>query len=100
VGNFELSVRMCGGSDLQIRDRDENDLLANLNPIWAAPEVLNGAPYSTPADVYAMGLMLWEFLFRFPPFHDVCLEVLKDQIIAGRRLDIRWRKCWNPTAFH
>lgn len=35
---------------------------------WMAPEVLSSKPYSTKADVYSYGIVLWEILSRCTPF--------------------------------
>lgn len=36
---------------------------------WMAPEVLRGQEYSTAADVYSFGMILWEMISRKVPFH-------------------------------
>ena len=43
VGDFGLSVHMAGLSELRVGDQGD---IKNLNPIWAAPEILRGYPYS------------------------------------------------------
>jgi len=37
-------------------------------PKWAAPEVLRNEHYSTQADVYSFGIILWEMATRHDPF--------------------------------
>ncbi|MDP1602858.1 MAG: protein kinase, partial [Legionella sp.] len=85
VGDFGLSVRLTCGSELQVRDREENDPLMNINPTWAAPELLSGGRYTTAIDVYAMGIMMWELLVRAHPFEEVNMSILRGYVIAGNR---------------
>ena len=33
--------------------------MANANPRWLAPEIINGHQASTASDVYAYGIVLW-----------------------------------------
>jgi hypothetical protein len=53
---------------------NKNDMTACGTPAYAAPEVLRNADYSTSADVYSFGIVLWELVTRdvlypnMPPF--------------------------------
>lgn len=86
VGDFGLSVRLCGAEKLQINHQVESDdILALINPTWVAPEITSGAPYSLSADVYSMGIFLWELLTRRHPFLEIELEVLKGHVLSGHR---------------
>ena len=40
-------------------------------PFWVAPEVLQGGAPSTSSDVYALGLLIYELLYRQEPFNGV-----------------------------
>ncbi|MDP2436925.1 MAG: protein kinase [archaeon] len=87
VGDFGLSLRISSGHELQIlsEHREENDPLLNINPTWAAPEILNGAKYTTMVDVYAMGIILWELLVRAHPFEETSMDTLKWHVLNGGR---------------
>src|SRR3990167_5570945 len=95
--------------------------LDNINPLWAAPEVLRGDAYTTLSDVYAMGVMMWELLTREDPYDEVVtrtegcrvdgtafMECAKRRILAGDRpvfpadtpTDYRTlvEQCWQPHS--
>ena len=37
---------------------------------WMAPETLSNAPYTTKADIYSFGLIIWEVITRRPFFEE------------------------------
>jgi hypothetical protein len=45
-------------------------------PTHVAPELVRGAPMSPAADVYALGILLWELIHGAPPFRGPTLRVL------------------------
>jgi hypothetical protein len=44
--------------------------VAATNPRWLAPEILSGKGYTYASDVYAFGVILWEFLTWQVPWHE------------------------------
>jgi serine/threonine protein kinase len=61
VSDFGLSRSMTNGA--------ESSRLGTLN--WLAPEVLRGGTFSSAADVYAMGMCMYEILMDGePPYND------------------------------
>mmetsp|Transcript_82942 Transcript_82942/g.231347 ORF Transcript_82942/g.231347 Transcript_82942/m.231347 type:complete len:750 (-) Transcript_82942:101-2350(-) len=52
---------------------------------WFAPEVLRGEPPQEPADVYGLGLVLWEMLYRTIPFGDFSIAQIVGAVGYGRR---------------
>jgi len=61
VADFGLSKASSGQS--------LNSKLGSLN--WCAPEILlaHGTPYTTAADTYSFGMVLWELISHIPPYN-------------------------------
>jgi Protein tyrosine and serine/threonine kinase len=103
VADFGLSARLCGVDALQVAT-NADDAIANINPLWAAPEVLSRKEYGKPADVYAFGMMLWELVTREIPFHPTPIDLVKSVVFDGERPEIPEhtpqcyaeliRRCW------
>jgi len=55
-------------------------------PQWTAPEVTRSEKYSTKADVYSYGIVIFEVLTRQKPFHTMpCLAAAYDVAFKGLR---------------
>ena len=55
---------------------DVEELRQQCFPFWVAPELLQGDPPSAASDVYALGMLLYEMLYRNEPFAGEDPEVL------------------------
>jgi eukaryotic-like serine/threonine-protein kinase len=51
-----------------------------VSPAYAAPELIRAEPMSPAADVYALGILLWELMFGAPPFRGPTLRVLDSHL--------------------
>jgi len=65
-----------------------------INPVWLAPEVMEGTQYTTKSDVYSFGIILWEICSREKPYEEYTvsksqfLSDLEDAILKGLRPSI------------
>ena len=53
-------------------DQDTADLTQTMvgSPIYMAPEVLKGCSYNSKADIWSLGVVIYECLFGYCPFED------------------------------
>jgi tetratricopeptide (TPR) repeat protein len=75
IADFGLAKRLNAG-DAQTRT---GDILGT--PCYMAPEQIHGGPVGPPADVYALGAILYELLTGRPPFQGVTLWATLAQVI-------------------
>lgn len=54
------------------------------SPIYMAPEILKGRPYSSKADIYSLGVMLYEMLYSVAPFEELDIPGLLRKIDEGK----------------
>ena len=62
-------------------------LLAQVGtPAWMAPEVLRGDEYTSMADIYSFGVIVWEIVHRAEPLKGVNQFAVAIQVgVEGRR---------------
>ena len=79
-GTARVVSTKCGGRNAEL-----------LNPSWLAPEVLKNGQFDESADIYALGMVVWEMMERRLPFssYEVSrsrfLRDFEDQILKGLR---------------
>jgi len=79
-------------------------------PAWSSPEVLQGDRYDEKADVYSLGIVLWEILTLRHPYDDCNFMQVAIEVMEGKRPDIPrdcdqaysklLRKCWRAKPEH
>ncbi|CAD8143891.1 unnamed protein product [Paramecium pentaurelia] len=77
-----------------------NDLTQTMvgSPIYMAPEVLKGCSYNCKADVWSLGVVLYECLFGFCPFEDksiarLIMQIDNKEISFPKHVNQLSRKC-------
>lgn len=67
---------------------NEDDMSKTLcgTPYFWPPEVCMKAPYNSKADIWAMGVIIYELIHFRKPFNGTCIEELEIEII-GKNLD-------------
>lgn len=58
------------------------------NPRWIAPEVLRGEAAAEAADVFSMGVVLWELLVGAFPWGGAERSAIRTTVLAGGRLAV------------
>lgn len=72
----------------------EASLTTNIGtPLWMAPEMLAGEPYTNKVDVWSMAIVFWEVLTQDMPWADLpagvgLLDTLLQAIQSGQRLPV------------
>jgi len=67
------------------------------SPIYMAPEILKGQPYNLKADLYSLGVVLYEMLYGVCPYEDSTIPGLLAQIQKGRMVFHNYNKISKST---
>lgn len=55
---------------------------------WMAPEVIDGKHYSMSADIYSIGVVLYEMFARAHPFDDIHPHMVPSLVTQGKRPEL------------
>lgn len=64
----------------KILDYEEKNRLVLGSPLNMAPEILLGKEYDSKADIWSLGVCLYEIIYRKPPFIGKSLKELSEKI--------------------
>nr|UDO47013.1 serine/threonine protein kinase [Pandoravirus massiliensis] len=74
-------------------------------PAWTAPEIIRGETYTEKADIYSLGIVMWEVLTRRRPYADANFVHISLDVLQGKRPDVPedcppafgrlMQKCWH-----
>ena len=84
-----FTVKIC---DFGLARLKEQTFVQTVNgcagtPNWMAPEVLRNEQFSEKADVFSMGVILWEIIMRQEPYKGMQpLQVIAAVVFQGKRL--------------
>jgi len=67
------------------------------SPIYMAPEILRGQPYNLRADLYSLGVVLYEMLYGVCPYEDSTIPGLLSQIQKGKLVFHNYNKISKAT---
>ena len=67
------------------------------SPIYMAPEILKGQPYNMKADLYSLGVVLYEMLYGVCPYEDSTIPGLLNQIQKGQLILHNYNKISKST---
>jgi len=74
---------------------------------WMAPETMQAKPFTSAADIFSLGVIIWELLSGKEPWeHARSADIIRQEVLAGIRLSIPnevhpgfqqlVQQCWNP----
>ena len=101
------NVFLSGADDVKLGDFGLSRALSTYThfastmvgtPYYMAPEVLDSSPYNHPADVWAVGIILFELLTLRRPFDGQHLGTLVVKISRGEYDDAALHGCPHPPA--
>jgi serine/threonine protein kinase len=71
-------------------DNAVHSSMANMNPRWVAPEIMDGKGASSACDVYSFGVVMWELLTWELPFENVNTWMVRGiEVVCSAGLQLR-----------
>ena len=74
--NYTHRAKLCDFGFSRWLENDDSVLLGGVSgtPAWMAPEVIREKPVGTMADIYGVGLVMWEMLSGKRPYDGMGIE--------------------------
>lgn len=85
--NVKLKIADFGFSQ-RLQNNEEYTMGIKGSPLYMAPEVLRLQPYSSRADLYSLGVILYECLFGSAPYNTMDLNELTKRILSNDPIKI------------
>eukprot|EP01102_Stenamoeba_stenopodia_P018241 TRINITY_DN6667_c0_g2_i1.p1 TRINITY_DN6667_c0_g2~~TRINITY_DN6667_c0_g2_i1.p1 ORF type:complete len:585 (+),score=105.90 TRINITY_DN6667_c0_g2_i1:226-1980(+) len=83
ISDFNLSA---------VKKEDDSDRGVKGTPLYMAPEIYLGEPYTEKSDIYSFGIVLWQLFTRNTPYNNsmahFSIDTLLDAVCDGSRPEI------------
>ncbi|CAI5740362.1 unnamed protein product [Peronospora destructor] len=81
----DASIKLADFGFAKTVTKNESELVTTCGtPGYVAPEILEGASYGKPVDIWSIGVITYILLAGYPPFHDDSQPVLFKKIRKGK----------------
>ncbi|RLN66317.1 hypothetical protein BBJ29_002593 [Phytophthora kernoviae] len=81
----DASIKLADFGFAKTVTKDDSGLVTTCGtPGYVAPEILEGASYGKPVDIWSIGVITYILLAGYPPFHDDSQPVLFKKIRKGK----------------
>ena len=81
----DASIKLADFGFAKTVSKDDAGLATTCGtPGYVAPEILEGASYGKPVDIWSIGIITYILLAGYPPFHDESQSVLFKKIRKGK----------------
>lgn len=85
--NVKLKIADFGLSR-RLQNNEKYTIGAKGSPLYMAPEVLGLQPYSSQADLYSLGIIIFECLYGYAPYKTMDLDILTKRILSSNPINI------------
>lgn len=85
--NVKLKIADFGFSR-RLQDNEKYTMGVRGSPLYMAPEVLSAQPYSSQADLYSLGVIIYECLFGSAPYTAMNLDALTKEILSSEPIRV------------
>ncbi|KAE8904232.1 hypothetical protein PF010_g14777 [Phytophthora fragariae] len=81
----DASIKLADFGFAKTVSKDDSGLVTTCGtPGYVAPEILEGASYGKPVDIWSIGVITYILLSGYPPFHDDSQALLFKKIRKGK----------------
>lgn len=79
-------VKLCDFGSSRFKSESPSNGTVTVGTIqWMPPEVIEGAPPGTEADIYSLGIVLQEIVYRKIPFDNIPENLIMGMVLRGER---------------
>jgi serine/threonine protein kinase len=81
---------------------EKQDLLSTMcgSPLTMAPEMISGHGYTSKADLWSIGVVMYQLMFSsYPTYGQNCQELFKNIIDANKTINFHLHKDFEPECF-